>query len=169
MDYLFRSFAISALYVHKPQTLLFLNCLASWLWCFLFPEAIKVWGAYRDKPTIDITGFEQILLTLNPSRTEYIISHPRQEFNFKLYPLITLPGDPLDFSLRPLCSNSSMHFLYTVFHTNLKALARIICLTIRSFLLRWWSFLLFSWALCLIWGWNCREKLYVSHSERSTS
>ena len=59
-----------------------------------------------------------------------------------------------------------MHILHNGLFTFPEVLTRRICLTIERFL-SWWSFPLFSWPLCLIQGWYCKEKLDASHSQGS--
>ena len=65
-------------------------------------------------------------------------------------------------SVNPLHPNISWHVLHTVFITFPKVLTRRTCLTIKSFYC-WWSFPFFSWPLCVIWGWYCKEKFDASH------
>ena len=64
--------------------------------------------------------------------------------------------------LSALHTNISMHFLHSVLCTFPKVLSRRIYLLIKSFV-SWWSFLLFSWLLCVIQGWYCKEKLDANH------
>ena len=63
----------------------------------------------------------------------------------------------------PLHPNISRHILHAVLYTFPKVLTRRICLTIISFY-HWWSFPLFSWPLCVTWGWYYKEKFDASHS-----
>ena len=65
-----------------------------------------------------------------------------------------------DLSLYP---NINMDILHTVLYTFPKVLTRRISLTINS-LFHCWSFPLFSWPLCVIHGWYCREKFDAGHS-----
>ena len=65
--------------------------------------------------------------------------------------------------LNPLDPNIIMHILPTVLHTFSNRLTWRICFTIKS-CFSWWSSPLFSWLLCLIQGWYCKEKLDASHS-----
>ena len=65
-----------------------------------------------------------------------------------------------------LYTNISIHILHTVLYTFPKVLTRRICLIILTFL-SWWSFPLFLWPWCLIWGWRCKEILNTCHSQRS--
>ena len=64
--------------------------------------------------------------------------------------------------LSALHTNISMHFLHSVLYTFPKVPSRRIYLLIKSFV-SWWSFLLFSWLLCVIQGWYCKEKLDANH------
>ena len=63
----------------------------------------------------------------------------------------------------PLHPSNSIHILHTVLCTFTKVLKRRICQTIESFI-SWWLFPLFSWHLCVIQWWSCKEKLDASRS-----
>ena len=65
--------------------------------------------------------------------------------------------------INPLHPKISLYILHTALYTFPKVLTERICLPIKSFFC-WWSFPLFSWPLCVIQGWYCREKLDASHS-----
>ena len=100
----------------------------------------------------------------------YIINTKRSHKNSKYLNAFTLDSknatDNWDsthlFTLNPLHPNISIHIHHTVLCTFTKVLTRRLCLTIKSFF-SWWSFPLFSWPLCVIQWWYCKEK-DASHS-----
>jgi len=62
----------------------------------------------------------------------------------------------------PLSPSINIHILLTVVHIFLLVWVGRICTNIETFCVGW-SFLLFSWPVCLIKYWYCKEKLDACH------